>query len=523
MSRATIACLAAGLLSLVPSFAASAWAQGAGALDPTFSGDGVVTTSISGHADGANAVVVQPDGNVVAAGSCLTGGTNTDFCLARYLADGTLDASFGTGGMVTTPVGSGSDEANALVLQPDGKLVAAGACFNGASYDFCLARYDTSGNLDASFGTGGIVSHLAGGFSAGANALVLQPDGKLVAGGACYDSVPDLDFCVVRYDSSGNVETGYSEGAGAAIVEFDDEDDSIWALALQPDGKVVAAGRCGVYLENITVFCLARLDSEGVLDPTFGEFLGRAVTDIAADDDRAFALVLQPDGKLVAAGGCDTDSKIDSCLARYDTAGNLDPLFGVGGTVLTDAGGIDDHDGIYSLALQPDGKIVTAGFCDGETNIGFCLARYDASGSLDATFGTGGVVTTDINPGFDEEAFALALQPDGKLVAAGKCDGASSSDFCLARYDGDVVTVVQYLMAQVSSNPAIPDSIASPLQQAVKHLTDKNSRNEVAACGGLGAALNLINAEEKNHTLGSALAADLRQAVQTARTRLSCR
>ena len=187
---------------------------------------------------------------------------------------------------------------------------------------------------------------------------------------------------------------------------------------------------------------MIRLDSDGVLDPVFGDFLGRAVTDIAAND-RAFALVRQPDGKLVAAGGCDTDSRIDSCLARYDTDGNLDASIGVGGTVLVDAGGIDDHDGIYGLALQPDGKLVTAGFCDGETNIGFCLARYDASGSLDATFGTGGVVTTDINPEFDEEAFALALQPDGKLVAAGKCDGTSSSDFCLARYDGDVVTVAK--------------------------------------------------------------------------------
>ena len=216
-------------------------------LDPTYGGDGVVTTSISGFSDGANALVVQPDGKVVAAGSCLTSGTNKDFCLARYLADGTLDAGFGTGGVVTTPVGSGSDEAKALVRQPDGKLVAAGACFNGASYNFCLARYSTSGNLDTSFGTGGLVSHLAGDFSTGANALVLQPDGKLVAGGACYDNPPDLEFCVVRYDVSGNIETGYSEGEGAAIVEFDDEDDSIWALALQPDGKVVAAGRCGAY------------------------------------------------------------------------------------------------------------------------------------------------------------------------------------------------------------------------------------------------------------------------------------
>ena len=124
--------------------------------------------------------------------------------------------------------------------------------------------------------------------------------------------------------------------------------------------------------------------------------------------------------------------------------GNLDPSFGVDGKVVTDLSDIGDHDGINGLVGQADGKLVAAGFCDDPVYITFCLARGDTSGNLDPTFGVAGRVTADINLGFDDVANALVLQPDGKLIAAGKCDGASSSNFCAARYNGDPAAATEY-------------------------------------------------------------------------------
>lgn len=520
LSSAGIARVTAWVACLFSCFAASALAQGPGSLDLTFGTGGSVITPISGFADGAKAVVTQPDGKLVLAGGCLTGGSDGDFCLVRYHADGTLDAGFGAGGKVTTGISSGDDTANALALQPDGRLIAAGACLrSGVNFDFCLARYNSNGTLDSTFGAGGVVSTPVGDFATGAKALVIQPDGMIVAGGSCYDNPADLEFCLVRYDANGALDATY--GGGAAIVEFDDMDDSITALTLLPDGKVVAAGTCGVFGDPFTVFCMARFDGTGELDASFG-VVARVMTDISLESDRVFALVRQPDGKLVIAGGCDTGSTFDSCLARYDASGVLDASFGAGGKVVTDVGGIGDHDAINGLGLQPDGKLVAAGFCDEPAHITFCLIRYDAGGIPDSTFGTGGRVTADINIGFDDVANALALQPDGQLVAAGKCDGAASSDFCAARYNGEP-GAIRNMIFQITSNPLLPDNLAGPLHQAVSILTDHNERNDVAACGALNALLNQVRASEKNARLTPAQAGALRESAERLRLSLACR
>ena len=155
--------------------------QAAGALDSSFGSGGKVTTPIGTSDDLAYALVSQPDGKLVAAG--YTSGTTFDFALARYNSDGSLDSTFGTGGKVTTPIGASSDEAHALILQPDGKLVAAGYTSNGSTYDFALVRYTSAGSLDSTFGTGGKVTTPIGTSNDQAYALVLQPDGRLVAAG----------------------------------------------------------------------------------------------------------------------------------------------------------------------------------------------------------------------------------------------------------------------------------------------------------------------------------------------------
>ncbi len=332
-----------------------------GSLDPTFGGGtGKVTTDIAGR-DLAAALILQPDGKLVAAGVSQTGGVSANFALARYHPNGSLDSTFGTGGKVITDFG-GLDLATALILQPDGKLVAAGVSKTGdASFDFALARINADGSLDSTFGTGGKVITDFGGSDDWAAALVLQPDGKLVAAG--FSGTDSANFALARYHPNGSLDSTFGTG-GKVITDFGGSDLAN-ALVLQPDGKLVAAGD-RVDGAETHVFALARYNPNGSLDLTFGGGTGKVITDF---DGSASAgdLVVQPDGKLVAAGSY---TRADFALVRYHPNGSLDSAFGAGGKVITDIGGPDDS--ASALVLQPDGKLVAAGV----SSANFALARY---------------------------------------------------------------------------------------------------------------------------------------------------
>ena len=159
--------------------------NGDGTVDTSFGSAGKVLTPIGTPYNSIGAVVLQPDGKLVAAGYAKVG--NYVFALVRYNADGSLDTSFGNAGKVTTALGT-EDSAQALVLQPDAKLVAAGYTWNGSKYDFALARYNSDGSFDSSFGAGGTVKTAVGASYDLAYALRVQPDGKLVAAGKSYYS-----------------------------------------------------------------------------------------------------------------------------------------------------------------------------------------------------------------------------------------------------------------------------------------------------------------------------------------------
>jgi len=401
-----------------------------GALDTaSFGSGGNVITAIGTGRGVANAIALQPDGKIVVAGTCWN--VNYDFCLVRYLPSGALDTSFGSSGTIVTAIGTGRDvaRARALALQPDGKIVAAGECSDSFKTYFCLARYLPSGALDTSFGLGGTILSASGTNYGYANAVALQPDGKIVAAGSC-DNGSSADFCLARYLPSGALDTSFN-ATGRAITAIGASYDFAKALALQPDGKIVAAGVCSN--SSNEDFCLARFLTSGALDTSFGTG-GKVLSAIGASHDDSSALAIQPDGKIVAAGGCrDGSHHLDFCLARFLTSGALDTSFNTTGTVITAIGASNDV--AYALAVQPDGKIVAAGGCDNGSHENFCLARYLPSGTLDTTFGSGGTVTSAIATS-ENRALALALQPDGKIVAAGYCWNGSGTDFCLARYEG---------------------------------------------------------------------------------------
>ena len=336
-----------------------------GRLDDTFGSGGTVKASI-GSAAAAWALVRQPDGKLVAAASSGKGAASR-FALTRYSAVGRPDRSFGDGGTVTTAIGRGA-AAEALVLQPDGKLVAAG--YSGAG--FALARYDRHGRLDPSFGSGGTVTTSIG-KGAVAHALLLQPDGKLVAAGSSGSS-PNRRLALARYDRNGHLDPSFGSGGTTAIPIG--KDAVAQALVRRPDGKLVVAGHGGSHAFE---FALARFGGDGRLDPAFGH-RGVVTTDVG-DSAGAAALVLQPDGRLVAAGSVFFEpDRDDFALARYDANGRLDPGFGRGGTVTTSIG---KDAGAAALVLQPDGKLVAAGYRGDGRNFTFALARYGENGRLD--------------------------------------------------------------------------------------------------------------------------------------------
>ena len=369
-------------------------------------------------------------------------GHSFDFALVRYTAGGEPDGSFGNGGKVTTEFGHHA-HIHGMALQPDGKIVACGHTHTYRNDDFLMARYNADGSLDDSFGGDGKVAlDFNGGFDYCFGAAV-QPDGKiLVAGTAQVDST--YDFAVARYNANGSLDASFGSG-GKVTTEFGASDatqnDQSQALALQPDGKIVVAGYSSTKKPGgdvSTDFALARYKADGSLDASFGT-KGRVTTHFGNGNDRIYKVVVQSNGKIVAMGRSfgATNREVDFEVARYTASGSLDASFGNGGKVRTDLG-YGEYG--YSGAVQPDGKIVVAGYLyapavgDAPASQDQLLVRYNADGSRDTSFGRDGAARTDI--GGDDQVYAVALQPDGKILAAGNSSIDGNYDLAVARYHG---------------------------------------------------------------------------------------
>jgi len=462
-------CLANLLALFLLTISLQLVSAGFGGLDTGFGTDGKVTTDFSAGQDEAYALVLQPNGKLIQAGTVFQSAGGFNFGLARYNADGTVDSSFGTGGKITTDFFGLSDAAHAVVVQPDGKIVAAGVGGENNINKFALARYNTDGTLDTAFGTGGKVTTDLPSTNARALALVRQSDGKLVAAGVAFQSIGGFNFALVRYNGDGSLDASFGEG-GKVTTDFSNSVDGAEALVLQPDGKFVAAGLATQTFSGGQNFALARYLSNGTLDPSFGDG-GKVTTNFSSEaDERATALVLQPDGRLVAAGVTTVNTTPfgeNFALARYNTDGTLDLSFGSNGRATTDFS--NDTDRAESLVLQPDGKLVAAGvatqFPLGGQN--FALSRYNSDGTPDLSFGSGGKFTIDFF-GLTDYAHAIVRQLDGRIVAGGitsfPSGSTGSSDFALARYDD---------AANPSSSPSPTPGcgslsiVAQPLSQTI--------------------------------------------------------
>jgi uncharacterized delta-60 repeat protein len=355
-------------------------------------------------------------------------------------ADGDLDPTFGTGGTVMTDLGRSTDLANAVAIQADGKLVVVGQTYRNNDYsteDFAVARYNTDGTLDNTFGVRGKVRTDFPGLAAVPSSVVIQADGKIVVAGGAFPLFTFAgNFQVVRYNSNGSLDTSFGDG-GIVTTTFP-QGSYAFDMALQADGKIIAAGT--VFVDFVpgessdTDFALARYNADGTPDATFGNG-GQVMTDFVGLEDDAFSVLIQSDGKIVAVGSAnDPATFYDFAAARYLSNGTIDTTFGVGGRVRTDFGD-QDFDRARSAALQSDGRIVAAGFAISQNGLSqnFAVARYTSNGVLDTTFSRDGKTEIDFG-NCCQSATKVLLQSDGKIITVGGSNGESSDDdFLLAR------------------------------------------------------------------------------------------
>jgi len=346
-----------------------------GSLDTTGFGapNGYVTTDITADDDEVRDLALQSDGKLVVAGEC--DGPN-EFCIARYNSDGSLDTDFGcatpgTCNGYTTTVITFNDEGESVAIQTNGKIVMAGEC--ASDDEFCAARYNSNGTLDTTgFGApNGFVSYNITAFGDDFDPdVAIQSDGKIVLGGTC-----DYEFCVARLNTDGSLDTDFGCAAppcnGHTQTEITVNGEIAESVAVQNDGKILLSGMCNGPIN--TMFCVARYNTNGTLDTAgFGAPNGYVLTNILTGPDEARGMELQSDEKIVVAGECGDPDQF--CLARYNTDGSLDTTFGSpNGFITTDV--TNDEDEGESIAIQADGKIVVAGECD--DNELFCLVRYE--------------------------------------------------------------------------------------------------------------------------------------------------
>jgi uncharacterized delta-60 repeat protein len=397
-------------------------------LDTTFGNAGKATsTDVGGDPKTAfggdrSAMALQADGKIV-----MVGGTFTDFILARFNADGSLDQGFGVGGKVITDMGAGNrlEEATAVAIQPDGKIVVAGYTAIPTTPPapslpptFALARYNANGTLDTSFGSGGRVS---GNVNGNAYAVAIQGDGKIVVAGEV--SFPTTggqnfsDFVVARFNANGNLDTSFgADVTGQVVTDLGLATNSARNLVLQPDGAIVVSGKPQGNTVGFDHTDMVRYLPNGLLDPTFGG--GGKLTLAGALVGEGLAL--QSDGKLVLVGsitvGTFPASSTRFALMRLKSDGSPDTSFGTAGTVTT---AFAVNAAAAGVALQRDGKIVAVGTTVLAVNPNFVVARYNADGSIDTTFGSDGNLSIDFF-GFADVGENVLVQPDGKIVVGGQ-------------------------------------------------------------------------------------------------------
>jgi uncharacterized delta-60 repeat protein len=409
-------------------FAAARFNNSDGSLDTNFNGTGILTADIASTSSTGQGVTKQTDGKYVAVGYA-DNGVNNDLAVARYNPDGSLDSSFGAGGKVTTEITNQSVGGAAVTMQTDGKILVAGNAYNGTNYFFALARYNSNGALDPSFGTNGTLLTQVGNSNSSATAVTVQTDGKILASGSSYNGAND-DFATVRYLTNGTLDTTFNSTGKVTTAIASGEDDS-QAIVVQPDGKIIVSGY-GTVNSSIE-FAAVRYLTNGALDTSFGS-LGRLATSLPGQAAaEGLCMVLQTNNRIVIGGVFANSSVIEFAAARYLTNGSFDTSFNGTGSAVFQVGLASDF--AYGAALQTDGKILLAGSSQTGQYKEFAAARLNADGTLDSSYGIGGRVVQTFNTGADEVPSGVVLDSNNGALLV----GTAGDQFALMKLQGNPI------------------------------------------------------------------------------------
>jgi uncharacterized delta-60 repeat protein len=402
-----------------------------GFFDLGFGTSGIQTVPFTSGNEEARAIAIQPDQKILLAGGCPRN-SSFDFCLARLTRAGAYDLNFGSAAKVVIAGRDPFESATGLAILPDGKILVSGTC----SSKFCVYRLLSNGTVDNGFADNGRAATELTNYVLEARAMALQADGRIVVVGTCFDAItfPRSQFCTARYLPNGSPDLSFAPGNGLRreVMGVADGASQAWAVAIQSDGKILVAGTCNEGADNDQ--CLLRYNANGTLDTSLSAS-GKKIIDIPITVESGNAVLVQPDTKIILAGACVVQvgpnaSTLQFCARRYFQDGSPDTSFNGSGQVYTSFSSALAS--ARAALLQPDGKLVLAGDCSES----FCWARYNEDGSLDKTFGVGGKSSALLGGPF-EQAYAIALQTDGRIVTAGYCETAGlGRDLCAMRLDG---------------------------------------------------------------------------------------
>lgn len=442
-----------------------------GSLDLGFGNNGKVLTSIaSSPTSSATDIKVQDDGKIIVAGISVIGQI-VKFLVLRYEANGSLDNSFGNSGIVTTAFGQDSDYAMSLAIQNDGKIIVAGySYYDYSNYlysEFALVRYNSDGSLDNSFGNSGKLTIAPTLGTNECHDIVIQDDGKIVLFGHSYNIGfgDGNSFTTIRLNTDGSLDNGF--GTNGMVKTDIGIYDSSGSISIQTDGKIVVAGYSGsAGMEHAS---LVRYNIDGSIDNSFGNN-GLIITPIANKALKIKSLAIQNDGKILTGGYSYFNQESDFFVMRYNLNGEIDNGFGLGGIVNIDFS--NSVDACTSLEIQNDGKILLAGYTGDdviEQSADFGSVRINLNGTLDESYGSNGVLITDIGT-LNDLAHACVIQSDGKILLAGNSYNGSISSVAVARFENSSNSLSSNEILEIDKN--IFDLHPNPLSIESNIFTD---------------------------------------------------
>ncbi len=405
----------------------------AGQLDASFGNGGWVHSDFGGKEQGGT-IAVQEDGKLLVGGRIALSTAAYDFMLVRYLANGQLDSSFGTNGLITWDFGSDLENLEFVRQLPNGKIFAGG--FSGANPNTTgvLILLLPDGSVDPEFGVNGIVKY-KGGKSTGPVAAAVQSDGKFVVTGVCVVDSSDIDWNVARFLPDGNMDTSFNH-KGWMYHNFLTREDIPFDIMVEPDGKILVSGCAGVYPK--ANFSFLRLLPDGSKDPGYGTD-GSLQTDFGNNHDIAYTSILTPERKYLVSGTVrDSITNYNFALARYHYDGTLDTDFGGTGKLTYDFKGPIDY-GLYMIR-QPDDKYLVCGENNVLTHNRYVVARFDKDGNLDAGFGRSGLAEFDAVNILTDQTPHFAMQKDGRIVMTANYKDGNNVDLLVIRWTNDLVS-----------------------------------------------------------------------------------